>query len=132
MSPLPSSPPPGLRLRALEALLEPDPARKAEMARALFEQAGPSEAPAAAPPLLTESERLQALHLSEAQQAAMPGRPDLPRLVPAKDVPSRSPFTLEGRAALLHAICHIEFNAIKNVFLVSKLPIHPLKWTIGR
>jgi len=32
--------------------------------------------------------------------------------VPAKDVPSRSPFTLEGRAALLHAICHIEFNAI--------------------
>jgi uncharacterized ferritin-like protein (DUF455 family) len=32
--------------------------------------------------------------------------------VPAKDVPTRSPFTLEGRAALLHAIAHIEFNAI--------------------
>jgi uncharacterized ferritin-like protein (DUF455 family) len=32
--------------------------------------------------------------------------------VPAKEVPTRSPFTLEGRAALLHAICHIEFNAI--------------------
>ena len=42
----------------------------------------------------------------------MPGRPDKPQLVPAKQVPSRSPFTLEGRAALLHAICHIEFNAI--------------------
>jgi uncharacterized ferritin-like protein (DUF455 family) len=27
-------------------------------------------------------------------------------------VPTRSPFTLEGRAALLHAIAHIEFNAI--------------------
>lgn len=40
------------------------------------------------------------------------GRPALPRLVPAKDVPTRSPFTTEGRAALLHAICHIEFNAI--------------------
>jgi uncharacterized ferritin-like protein (DUF455 family) len=33
-------------------------------------------------------------------------------LVNAKEVPARSPFTTEGRAALLHAICHIEFNAI--------------------
>ena len=44
--------------------------------------------------------------------AGLPGRPTLPRLVPAKQVPGRSPFTLEGRAALIHAICHIEFNAI--------------------
>ena len=42
----------------------------------------------------------------------LPGRPALPRLVPPKDVPTRSPFTLEGKAALLHAIAHIEFNAI--------------------
>jgi uncharacterized ferritin-like protein (DUF455 family) len=28
------------------------------------------------------------------------------------DVPHRSPFTAEGLAALLHAVCHIEFNAI--------------------
>jgi uncharacterized ferritin-like protein (DUF455 family) len=42
----------------------------------------------------------------------LPGRPALPRLVPPKDVPTRSPFTTEGRAALLHAISHIEFNAI--------------------
>jgi uncharacterized ferritin-like protein (DUF455 family) len=27
-------------------------------------------------------------------------------------VPQRSPFTTEGRAALLHAVAHIEFNAI--------------------
>lgn len=40
------------------------------------------------------------------------GRPDKPTLVPATAVPPRSPFTPEGRAALLHAICHIEFNAI--------------------
>lgn len=40
------------------------------------------------------------------------GRPTKPELVSAKDVPTRSPFTPEGRAALLHAICHIEFNAI--------------------
>ena len=43
---------------------------------------------------------------------SLPGRPALPRLVPAKDVPARSPFTLEGRAAMLHAVTHIEFNAI--------------------
>ena len=42
----------------------------------------------------------------------LPGRPALPRLIPAKDVPTRTPFTPEGLAALLHAVCHIEFNAI--------------------
>ncbi len=43
---------------------------------------------------------------------AMPGRPALPRLVAAKQVPSRTPFTEAGLASLLHAVCHIEFNAI--------------------
>jgi uncharacterized ferritin-like protein (DUF455 family) len=43
---------------------------------------------------------------------ALPGRPDAPRLIDPAQVPTRSPFTVEGRAALLHAICHIEFNAI--------------------
>jgi len=43
---------------------------------------------------------------------ALPGRPALPRLIPAKQVPTRTPFTTEGLAALLHAVCHIEFNAI--------------------
>ena len=42
----------------------------------------------------------------------LPGRPDQPALVAPSSVPLRSPFTLEGRAALVHAICHIEFNAI--------------------
>ena len=42
----------------------------------------------------------------------IPGRPELPRLVEAVKVPKRSPFTPEGRAALVHAIAHIEFNAI--------------------
>ena len=44
--------------------------------------------------------------------ADLPGRPMQPRLVPPKDVPMRSSFTREGRAALLHAVTHIEFNAI--------------------
>lgn len=41
-----------------------------------------------------------------------PGRPDRPELVDPVNVPKRSPHTLAGRAALMHAICHIEFNAI--------------------
>ena len=100
-----------LRHEALNVLLEPDPGRKAEQARALFDALPASDAPHAAP-LLSEQERAEVIELSAAQAQAMPGRPARPRLVPAKDVPSRSPFTLEGRAALLHAICHIEFNAI--------------------
>lgn len=42
----------------------------------------------------------------------LPGRPARPALVGAMQVPKRSPYTAVGRAALLHAICHIEFNAI--------------------
>ena len=100
-----------LRHLALDVLLEPDPGRKAEQARALFDALPASDATHVAP-LLSEQERAEVIELSAAQAQAMPGRPARPRLVPAKDVPSRSPFTLEGRAALLHAICHIEFNAI--------------------
>jgi uncharacterized ferritin-like protein (DUF455 family) len=43
---------------------------------------------------------------------ALPGRPERPRLLPPKNVPTRTPFTPEGLAALIHAVCHIEFNAI--------------------
>ncbi|MFV0680109.1 ferritin-like domain-containing protein [Ottowia sp.] len=42
----------------------------------------------------------------------LPGRPDRPELIAPADVPQRSVHTAEGRAALIHAICHIEFNAI--------------------
>lgn len=41
-----------------------------------------------------------------------PGRPGVPRLVRPREVPRRGIGTPEGRAALLHAIAHIEFNAI--------------------
>jgi len=41
-----------------------------------------------------------------------PGRPDRPRLVSARQVPQRGLGSDEGRAALVHAIAHIEFNAI--------------------
>ncbi|WP_455207110.1 ferritin-like domain-containing protein [Kaarinaea lacus] len=41
-----------------------------------------------------------------------PGRPEKPILVHPRELPRRSFHTAEGRAALLHAITHIEFNAI--------------------
>ena len=85
-----------LRRHALALLQMSDPATKAAAVRAAFDAGGwtiDCEATLAEPP-------------------GLPGRPERPRLVPPKDVPTRSPFTTEGRAALLHAIAHIEFNAI--------------------
>jgi uncharacterized ferritin-like protein (DUF455 family) len=42
----------------------------------------------------------------------IPGRPPKPKLVPPLQLPKRSMRTNEGRAALIHALAHIEFNAI--------------------
>lgn len=42
----------------------------------------------------------------------IPGRPPLPVLVSPLTVKHRSMHTAEGRAALIHALAHIEFNAI--------------------
>jgi len=84
--------------RAALALLElADPLAKAEGARALG---------AARDALTLDPQAVLA------PTAALPGRPARPALVPATQVPQRSPGTPEGRAALLHAIAHIEFNAI--------------------
>ena len=88
---------PSARRRALELLAMTDPAAKAAQTRALFERIDEHD--------IDAQETLQA-------PPKLPGRPELPRLVAAKDVPTRSPFTTEGRAALLHAVTHIEFNAI--------------------
>ncbi|HJV62374.1 MAG TPA: ferritin-like domain-containing protein [Albitalea sp.] len=86
-----------LRERALQLLCMSVPADKAAAARELFLRA---EAYPLDPSAQIET------------PSGLPGRPPRPRLVPPKDVPTRSPFTTEGRAALLHAIAHIEFNAI--------------------
>ena len=88
---------PSARRRALELLAMTDPAAKAAQTRALFERIDEHD--------VDPQETLD-------EPANLPGRPELPRLVPAKDVPARSPFTTQGRAALLHAVAHIEFNAI--------------------
>lgn len=97
----------GPRERALAALLMADPSGKATATRALWDEA-------LADPDWFEGacQHSAPLPLTDAQLSALPGRPAQPVLVSAKEVPTRSPFTLEGRAALLHAICHIEFNAI--------------------
>lgn len=41
-----------------------------------------------------------------------PGRPEKPELIPPKQMKKRSLHTLKGRIALLHALAHIELNAV--------------------
>ena len=41
-----------------------------------------------------------------------PARPDRPELLSPRDVPHRKPGSPEGRIALLHAVAHIELNAV--------------------
>ena len=89
-----------LREQALRVLCLPDPLNKVEAMQSLW--------------AARDSTELQAQRLLHdlAPEHTIPGRPERPRLVAPQHVPSRSPFTLEGRAALVHAVCHIEFNAI--------------------
>ena len=47
-----------------------------------------------------------------AEPPGIPGRPARPVLVPHKQLKQRSVASLSGRAALLHAVAHIELNAI--------------------
>ncbi|MEJ6398671.1 ferritin-like domain-containing protein [Yoonia sp. 208BN28-4] len=42
----------------------------------------------------------------------MPARPDTPALLEPRDVPVRKPGTPEGRIAMMHAVAHIELNAV--------------------
>ncbi len=90
-----------LRQAALEALGIAEPAAKVAAVRALSGA-------------LSEAGRGLTLDTTAMLQpaTALPGRPARPVLVEPKDVPRRTPFTREGRAALLHAVAHIEFNAI--------------------
>ncbi len=93
------------RKHALKVLVLPNPSHKVAAMAELWD-ASQSHA-------WIDSDHSQRIQLSHPQETqAVPGRPAQPQLVPPNDVPTRSPFTLEGRAALIHAICHIEFNAI--------------------
>ena len=90
------------RLSALAALRLTDPDEKVAATRAIgaISMDGATESIAAAP-IRTAGDDL-----------GVPGRPERPLRVAATAVQKRSPFTTEGRAALIHSICHIEFNAI--------------------
>ena len=88
-----------LRQAALHWLVEPNPVLKSDGVIALGEAWKNSEI------LLDTDAFLTALQ-------PIPGRPQLPELVSYLSVPRRSMRTEEGRAALIHALTHIEFNAI--------------------
>ncbi|MEO7105234.1 MAG: ferritin-like domain-containing protein [Rhodoferax sp.] len=86
-----------LRQRALAVFCTNDPNLKAAATIAMAIDYGPSSR--------VDCERAL-------QYTGLPGRPLQPELVHPKQVPRRSPFTAEGHCALVHAIAHIEFNAI--------------------
>ncbi|MBC7666628.1 MAG: ferritin-like domain-containing protein [Caulobacter sp.] len=83
-----------LRQRSLAVLVTADPWQKAALARELdpFDAVGADEA--------------------IAEPEGIPGRPARPSLVPHTQVKQRGIGTPEGLAALMHALAHIEFNAI--------------------
>jgi len=60
---------------------------------------------------LAEGLRLDAHH-EFVEPAGIPGRPPRPALVPHSRLKARSMRTREGRAALVHALAHIELNAV--------------------
>ncbi len=52
------------------------------------------------------------LEIGEASPPLHLARPARPELLSPRDVPRRKPGTVEGRIALLHAVAHIELNAV--------------------
>ena len=50
--------------------------------------------------------------VGHAAPPAFPARPERPELVSPRDVPRRKPGSPDGRIALLHAVAHIELNAV--------------------
>ena len=94
---------PEARAAALRAWLCANPSEKARAARALHAD--------------WVQGRLNlnlTLHQDSLNSADLliPGRPPSPRLVAAGSVPNRPANSAAGRVALMHAIAHIEFNAI--------------------
>mgnify|MGYP000476944413 CR=1 FL=1 len=84
--------------RAEAVVRERDPAAKCAAARALHAGVGRDAIPLR--------------HPRAPQRLEIPGRPERPELVPPRDLARRGLGTEAGRAALLHALAHIEFNAI--------------------
>lgn len=98
-----SAPAPCVQTAALTVLMTADPAAKAGCARRVAAQwrAGELATPACGAPGVAPDR---------------PARPDNPVLAPPSAVPKRKLGSPEGRFALLHAVAHIEFNAIDLAF----------------
>ena len=84
--------------RVLECLLVSDPVEKCNAVFKLHEK------------FLSETLSLE--KFTSTEEIIAPGRPEKPILVLPQSVPRRTLSTTEGRVALIHAITHIEFNAI--------------------
>ncbi|WP_239113256.1 ferritin-like domain-containing protein [Shimia biformata] len=54
----------------------------------------------------------EALPIGHAEPPLRPSRPEKPDLLDPRDVPKRKPGSPAGRIALLHAVAHIELNAV--------------------
>ena len=92
-----------LRQAALAAWREPDPEVKVAFAHVLYTKFAMHN---------IANDILLNVDAPSSAQPGHPGHPNRPALTHPAKVPRRSPLTLEGRAAMVHAICHIEFNAI--------------------
>lgn len=92
-----------LRQSALNWLLSVDPLLKAEGVTRL-QKAFSKQQVAIAP--------AENINIAKLKTKRIPGRPDKPDLVSPLAVKKRSMRTPEGRASLIHALAHIEFNAI--------------------
>ena len=57
-------------------------------------------------------DRDEPMDIGVASPPDLPARPDKPELLLPRDVPKRKTGSIEGRAALLHAVAHIELNAV--------------------
>lgn len=89
---------PGLFAEAARCLAIADPQEKCEATRELFRQ--------------LKSGALRFDDDGPVPAVTNPGRPARPELVEPSQVPRRRLGSQQGRAALVHAIAHIEFNAI--------------------
>ena len=90
-----------LRQTALNWLLSDSPTRKAEGVTGLQKE------------FLAKQVRLDSTAvINPSASKKIPGRPNKPELVSPLAVKKRSMRTDEGRASLIHALTHIEFNAI--------------------
>jgi uncharacterized ferritin-like protein (DUF455 family) len=87
------------RSAALNVLLMREPQAKADAARALHERV-----------VMRDAVCLPAADVAE--PGGLPGRPARPPLVEPRLLQRRSMRSEAGRAVLLHALAHIEFNAI--------------------